>query len=241
MAAALAQTTPSETGQDTALPHSVGGSSARAGSSVRTGRRRRIVFFFSAATAHFIWWDCIMQFFPLRLLRTPWLPRWQARTQKFKTLALDLGGIWIKFGQFLSTRVDVLPLEITHELESLRDEVPTDPVSEIIAQIEADFAKPLGEVFASFSSTPIGSASLAQVHRAHTLTGEPVVVKALRPGIRELIDADMALLRHVSRPLTWIRPITSRANVTALIDEFCAVTSNELAFDIEARNIERFA
>ena len=152
-------------------------------------RRLRITFFFARVGIHFLWWDYILRRPLLRVFRTPWVPRWQRLTGSYKELALDLQGLWIKLGQFLSTRVDVLPMEITQQLDSLRDEVPPVSTAVIIEQIEAGLGLPIAEVFASISPRPVGSASLAQVHRAQTIAGEDVVVKVLRPGIRETIAA----------------------------------------------------
>lgn len=204
-------------------------------------RRLRIIGYFVRLTIHFIWWDYILKRSWLSGFRTPWVPRWQRLTERYKELALAEQGLWIKLGQYLSTRVDVLPLEITTELASLRDEVPAESIAVITAQIEDDFGCPLAEIFASFSSWPIGSASLAQVHRAQTVAGDSVVVKVLRPGIREMIGADIKLLRQLAYWLKRLKPISRRANIDAIVDEFDKVTRNELDLRLEARNAETFA
>ncbi len=204
-------------------------------------RRFRIIFYFAQVGIHFLWWDYILKWPLLRVLRTPWIPRWQRLTKSYKELALDLQGLWIKLGQFLSTRVDVLPMEITQQLDSLRDEVPPVNGAIIFEQIEASLGRPLEEVFASISPRPVGSASLAQVHRAQTIAGEPVVVKVLRPGIRETIASDMQLLRRVSSWLKLVKPIAQRADVDAIVQEFDTVTMNELDLRLEALNAELFA
>lgn len=204
-------------------------------------RRLRVIGYFARLTIHFIWWDYFLKRSWLSGFRTPWVPRWQRLTESYKELALDVQGLWIKLGQYLSTRVDVLPLEITTVLASLRDEVPAESIAAITAQIEADFGYPVAEIFASFSPWPVGSASLAQVHRARTLAGDSVVVKVLRPGIREMIDADIKLLRQLAYWLKWIKPISRRANIDAIVNEFDKVTRNELDLRLEARNAETFA
>lgn len=204
-------------------------------------RRIRVVLFFASAATHFLWWDCLLKRSPLRIFRTPWVPRWQRLTRKYKGIALDLQGLWVKLGQFLSTRVDILPIEITRELESLRDEVPPVNCATVVSQIETDLGRPIEDIFASISPHPIGSASLAQVHRAHTLAGESVVVKVLRPGIRETIRADMRLLGQVAFWLKFVKPIARRADVGAIVREFDTVTTNELDLRLEALNAERFA
>jgi len=210
---------------------------------VRSLRRRRfrIVAYFTGVFIHFLWWEWILRFPVLSAFRTPWVPRWQRLTARYKELALELQGLWVKLGQFLSTRVDVLPIEITRELESLRDEVPPESTEAVIGQIEAAFGCRIESVFAWLAPHPMGSASLAQVHRAQTLAGDSVVVKVLRPGIREIIRADLKLLRKVSRWLALLRPIARRANVNAIVDEFDGVTTRELDLRLEARNLELFA
>jgi predicted unusual protein kinase regulating ubiquinone biosynthesis (AarF/ABC1/UbiB family) len=204
-------------------------------------RRRRIVGFFTRMVAHFLWWDVFLRYTWLRVFRTAWVPRWQRNAREYKKLALEWQGLWIKLGQFLSTRVDVLPLEITQELESLRDHVPPEPVDRIVKLIEAEFKCPIGELFSWFSDYPIGSASLAQVHKAHGRSGEPVVVKVLRPHIREIIASDFVLLWKLARILKRVRPLTRSVDVDALVNEFEQVTVRELDLRLEALNIERFA
>jgi predicted unusual protein kinase regulating ubiquinone biosynthesis (AarF/ABC1/UbiB family) len=204
-------------------------------------RRWRIVAFFTAMVLHFLWWDVLLKYTWLRAFRTPWVPRWQRNAAKYKRLALEWRGIWIKLGQFLSTRVDVLPLEVTSELESLRDQVPAEPVERIVAMIEAEFKCRIGDLFSSFSEFPTGSASLAQVHRARSLAGAPVVVKVLRPHIREITMSDFFLLRKLASQLRRVKPIARSADIDAIVNEFVQVTTRELDLHLEARNIERFA
>lgn len=204
-------------------------------------RRIRVISFFVRIAVHFLWWDYLLKWYPLRVFRSPWVPRWQQLTRRYKEVALDCQGLWVKLGQFLSTRVDVLPIEITQELESLRDRVPPVSRTTIIDQIEADLGRPIGDIFASISPQPIGSASLAQVHQAETVAGDSVVVKVLRPGIRQTIRADMKLLGQAAFWLKFVKPITRRADVNAIVREFETVTTNELDLRLEALNAERFA
>jgi predicted unusual protein kinase regulating ubiquinone biosynthesis (AarF/ABC1/UbiB family) len=204
-------------------------------------RRRRIILYFTRVGIHFLWWDMVLKWGPLSAFRTSWIPRWQRLTRDYKDLALELQGLWVKLGQFLSTRVDVLPLQITSELESLRDEVPPVSGAIIMAQIEADLGRPLMEVFSAISPLPIGSASLAQVHQARTVAGDPVVVKVLRPAIRQIIRDDMKLLRQVANRFKSLKIIAERADLNSIIDEFDLVTTRELDLRLEADNAELFA
>ena len=129
-----------------------------------------------------------------------WFVRRQAGTRAERLrLALEtLGPIFIKFGQALSTRRDLLPADLADELAKLQDRVPPFPVDEARQRIEAALGAPVGELFAEFETEPLGAASLAQVHGAVLKTGEAVVVKVLRPGMRERIVKDLELMYAVA-------------------------------------------
>lgn len=129
-----------------------------------------------------------------------WFVQRQAGTRAERLrLALEtLGPIFIKFGQALSTRRDLLPADLADELAKLQDRVPPFPVDEARQRIEAALGAPVGELFAEFETEPLGAASLAQVHGAVLKTGEAVVVKVLRPGMRERIVQDLELMYAVA-------------------------------------------
>jgi predicted unusual protein kinase regulating ubiquinone biosynthesis (AarF/ABC1/UbiB family) len=203
-------------------------------------RHVRIALFFTGLVLHFLWWDVFLKHGLLSAFRTPWVPRWQQNTRRYKELALQWQGLWVKLGQFLSTRVDILPLAITGELESLRDDVPAEPGERIVTLLEAEFNCSIAKLFSSFSPSSIGSGSLAQVHRARSLRGEPVVVKVLRPHIREIVTSDLVLLRKLAGGIKHVKPLARRADVDGVVNEFSQVTSRELDMRLEARNIERF-
>jgi len=116
------------------------------------------------------------------------------RGERIRLALEELGPIWVKFGQALSTRRDLLPVDIADELEKLQDRVPPFPGAEARAIIEAAYGKPVGEVFAEFDETPLAAASIAQVHTARLRSGEEVVVKVVRPGIREKIERDLEVM-----------------------------------------------
>lgn len=168
--------------------------------------------------------------------------------QRFRVLAVDLGGLMIKVGQFLSSRLDVLPPEITAELEGLQDEVPPVPFRAIRTFAESELGAPLDRVFASVEEAPIAAASFGQAHRAQLRSPDSaetglssVVLKVQRPGIDAIIDIDLAALRKVGGWLSRIRLVSSRADVPALVEEFAQISLLEIDYQHEAANLERFA
>ncbi|MCU1572797.1 MAG: AarF/ABC1/UbiB kinase family protein [Micrococcaceae bacterium] len=168
--------------------------------------------------------------------------------QRFRVLAVELGGLMIKVGQFMSSRLDVLPPEITAELEGLQDEVPPVPFPAIRALAEAELLAPLDAVFETIDGTAIAAASLGQAHRARLSptdaadTGlDGVVVKVQRPGIGEIVDVDLAALRKVGGWLSHVRFVAKRADMPALVKEFAQTSLEEIDYLNEAANSERFA
>src|SRR3984893_7651663 len=121
------------------------------------------------------------------------------RGERLRLALEELGPIFVKFGQALSTRRDLLPVDVADELAKLQDSVPPFPADIAIAMIEGTFGRPLKEIFASFESTPLAAASIAQVHAATLNSGAEVVVKVLRPGMREVIDLDLEVLNALAQ------------------------------------------
>src|SRR5512135_3493031 len=162
------------------------------------GRARylRIGRFFAGAFISVIWWDLILKRVPgfRGLARRSAPTRWRAIAARFRRLAVQLGGVLIKLGQFLSVRVDVLPVEITSELANLQDEVPAESLADIQSVVASQFGRPIERVFAWFAPQPEAAASLAQVHKATLPDGEEVVVKVQRPRIQMLVETDLAAL-----------------------------------------------
>jgi predicted unusual protein kinase regulating ubiquinone biosynthesis (AarF/ABC1/UbiB family) len=204
-------------------------------------RYRRVRRFFVGVLFHALWWDLIMAFPVLRWFRKAPTARWQKIARRYRLLAIEMGGVLIKLGQFLSTRADILPIEITTELAGLQDEVPPETAKAIRDQIEADFGCPLGEIFAWFAPQPLGAASLAQAHEVRTHEGQELVVKVLRPGIHGIVETDLAAVALATRWLSIYGPILKRIDLQWLTDEFAAVTRKELDLNAEGHNIERFA
>jgi len=154
----------------------------------------------------------------------------------------------IKVGQFMSSRLDVLPPEITRELEGLQDEVAPESFEAIRDQAEAELGMPLELAYAAFEPVPIAAASLGQAHRARLSAGiaadlgfEQVVVKVQRPGIEQIVAVDLAALRRVAGWLSRVRIVASRADAPALVEEFAATSLEEIDYLHEAGGAERFA
>jgi predicted unusual protein kinase regulating ubiquinone biosynthesis (AarF/ABC1/UbiB family) len=211
-------------------------------------RYRRILRFASLALAQTWWYELVLPKFGLKnLVARGRVERIKKLAKRFRILALDLGGLIIKAGQFASSRLDVLPETITAELESLQDEVEPAPYASIRAQIEQELGLSLEVAFAEFADTPIAAASLGQAYRAKlapSLAADEnfadVVVKVLRPGIEQVVEVDLKALRKVGQWLSRIRLVNRRADAPALVEEFAQVSLNEIDYYFEAGNLERF-
>ncbi|MBI5546359.1 MAG: AarF/ABC1/UbiB kinase family protein [Deltaproteobacteria bacterium] len=164
----------------------------------------------------------------------------ETTARRFRLLLSDLGPTFIKLGQVLSTRPDLLPAEYIQELSLLQDAVPPEPMDHVVREVEQSFGKPLAELYGSIEEKPLASASIAQVHRARTLTGEEVVVKVQRPGIAGRIRADLDLLYYAARLLEAVVEETGVYTPVGIIEEFDAAIHEELDFLNEARNIREF-
>jgi ubiquinone biosynthesis protein len=149
-----------------------------------------------------------------------------------------LGPTYIKLGQILSLREDILPKTITSELRNLLDRLPVVSFDRFVAEIELDLGRPVAEMFSWIDETPLGSASIAQIHRARTIDGDDVVLKVVKPGIRQTLRRDARLLRILGVVLQWIFP---RYNPRRIIAEFCDYTLREVDLRREADNASTFA
>jgi ubiquinone biosynthesis protein len=147
-----------------------------------------------------------------------------------------LGPIFVKFGQVLSTRRDLIPLDVADELARLQDRVPPFPAAQSRALVEKAFGRPIGEVFARFDAEPVASASIAQVHFAELKDGREVAVKVLRPGMREVIEQDLALLHTLA---AWVERLSAdgrRLKPREVVAEFDGYLHDELDLVREAAN-----
>lgn len=208
-------------------------------------RYRRILFYWAKMLLGLVIWELIFPRIGLRRWTRRTRPsRLQHHAQEYRALAIQLGGVLIKVGQFLSSRVDVLPPEFTKELTGLQDEVPAEDFDDIRKKAETELGAPLSEKFVSFEVIPMAAASLGQAHRAVVSDGENlenVVVKVQRPNIEAIINTDLAALRRVSKWVQWYGPIKRRINLPALLDEFTRVLYEELDYLAEGRNAEIFS
>ena len=118
--------------------------------------------------------------------------------ERVRMVVEELGPTFIKLGQILSTRGDIVPAEFVRELEKLQDTVPPTPFPPIRDQVESELKRPLEEVFPTFDPTPIASASLGQVHLATLASGEEVAVKVFRPGVEKIIETDLDILLELA-------------------------------------------
>ncbi len=212
-------------------------------------RYRRIVSFFAGVMASFIFWEIVLPRLGLRRWSNGNRRDRNRRTAvRFRALAMAMGGLMIKVGQFLSARLDVLPAEITDELSGLQDEVPPAAFAAIRRRAEAELGRTLAEAFQTFDEAPLAAASLGQAHRAVLWDADAaetgfaqVVVKVQRPDIEQIVEVDLAALRRVGGWLNRYKPVSSRADVPALVEEFAATTLEEIDYAAEARNAETFA
>ncbi len=212
-------------------------------------RYRYIMGFFARATAGVVFWEIVLPRIGLRLLaRQTRSRRYKKIAADFRAMAIRMGGVMIKVGQFLSARLDVLPVEITEELSGLQDEVPAEDFAAIRELAETELGAPLEEKFERFESQPLAAASLGQVHRARlraeaaeTEGFQDVVVKIQRPFIDQLIAVDFSALHRVAGWLMRYKPISKRVDVRALIAELETTVHQEIDYLSEGGNAETFA
>ena len=166
-----------------------------------------------------------------------WFSRRQGtRGERLRRALEDLGPIFVKFGQVVSTRRDLLPPDIADELAKLQDRVPPFPGEAAKARIEEALGRPVGELFGSFDVTPLAAASIAQVHAATLSDGREVVVKVLRPGMREAIDRDLEVLHTLAGLAEEYWPDSRRFRPREVVVEYEKTILNELDLMREAGN-----
>ncbi len=165
-----------------------------------------------------------------------WRTLEEPRAVRLRRALEALGPIFVKFGQLLSTRRDLLPADISEELAKLQDRVPPFPASEAMAILQRVYGRPAAEVFRDFSAEPVASASVAQVHFAHLPDGTEVAVKVLRPGIAPVIKKDLALLDAGATLMEWLWADGRRLRPHEVVAEFAKHLEVELDLLREASN-----
>ncbi|MDT5293121.1 MAG: hypothetical protein QOJ76_1 [Acidobacteriota bacterium] len=153
---------------------------------------------------------------------------------------IGLGPTFIKIGQALGTRADLLPLAYIKELALLQDQVPPFPTAEAFARIESELGRKLSDAYAEIDAEPIASASLGQVYRARLHTGEEVAVKVQRPALRESVGLDIAVLGRITRRLARFPAVSENADWEGMLREFRETISEEMDYAREGRNADRF-
>ena len=151
----------------------------------------------------------------------------------------ELGTTAIKLGQILGTRPDLIPEDLSAELEKLRDRVPPAPAEAVVRAIESELGRPLADVFDEFDETPLASASIGQVHSARLKDGTPVVVKVRKPGIAEEVSADLAILSDLARRAARARLFEQTYDLEGLAADFAWTLRAELDYRREGRNADR--
>ncbi len=193
--------------------------------------RQLEIFSFTMQFLTFLFWD-----------RLTGANRGKKRQRRAKWLVdrlMNLGPTFIKIGQSLSTRADLIPLEYIEQLTQLQDRVPEFNSQEAIRVIETELGQPLDNLFASFTVSPLACASLGQVHRARLLSGEEVVIKVQRPNLEGLFNLDFEVLHRLTRWLN-IFPGVKKYNLEAIYQEFFELLFQEIDYIHEGKNAERF-
>ena len=164
-----------------------------------------------------------------------------SQSQRLRLAMEELGPTFIKLGQLLSTRPDVLGKEYIQEFSKLQDKVPAVSLDEVKAQIQRELGQPAEELFAEFSKEPLAAASIAQVHRGRLKSGEEVVFKVRRPGIAKVIETDIDVLMGLAYLIEQHVPAFALYDPTGLVKEFRRNILREMNFTREGRTVDRFA
>jgi ubiquinone biosynthesis protein len=163
-----------------------------------------------------------------------------SRAERVRMALEELGPTFVKMGQILSTRPDLLPVQFITELGKLQDHVPPFAYDQVKEIIETELGAPIEEIFKDFKETPLASASLGQVHRARFADGEDVVVKVQRPDIRETIEVDMEIMLHIATLTEKHLEGWDIQRPTKIVEEFSRTLEKELDYRLEAAHVERF-
>eukprot|EP00258_Populus_trichocarpa_P042340 XP_024458359.1 uncharacterized protein LOC18100773 isoform X2 [Populus trichocarpa] len=162
-----------------------------------------------------------------------WKRAHERNAKRVRNMMIQLGGLWVKLGQYLSTRADVLPSAYISLLKQLQDSLPPRPLQEVCRTIERELGKSMKEIFLDFDENSLATASIAQVHRATLIDGREVVVKVQHEDIKAIILEDLKDAKSIVDWIAWAEP---QYNFNPMIDEWCKETPKELDFNHEAEN-----
>lgn len=164
-----------------------------------------------------------------------------SRAERVRMACEELGPTYIKFGQILSTRPDLVPVDFIKELSKLQDNVPSSPFSEVSKIIESELGAPPEDIFEFFEKAPLASASIGQVYRATLKDGEEVAVKVQRPGIKKIIEVDLEIMLHLATLMERHIEEMSLHQPVKIVEEFARTLEREIDYTIEATNMERIS
>ncbi|XP_023524043.1 uncharacterized protein LOC111788095 [Cucurbita pepo subsp. pepo] len=162
-----------------------------------------------------------------------WEKAHERNAKRSLSLIIELEGLWVKFGQYLSTRADVIPDAYIRLLKQLQDSLPPRPLQEVRQTIQKELGKPISDLFTNFVEAPLATASIAQVHRATLLDGREVVIKVQHEGVKAVILEDLKNAKAVVDWIGWAEP---QYDFNPIIDEWCREAPKELDFNLEAEN-----
>jgi ubiquinone biosynthesis protein len=161
------------------------------------------------------------------------------RPQRIRVTLEELGATFIKLGQILSTRIDLLPEAYQLELAKLQDQAPPVPTARIKETIVAELGRPIDEIFSFLDPAPLAAASIGQVHAATLIGGTEVVVKVRRPGVERTIEEDLEILQNLAATASRRWELADQYDVIGLVEEFGQTLRSELDYVSEGRNAER--
>jgi ubiquinone biosynthesis protein len=176
------------------------------------------------------------------------LPKRVSQSEKFQSLPIEvrlrmsfeqLGPTFIKFGQLLASRPDLIPIHYVEEFQKLQDQVQPSHTPELKEYLEAELKKPLSQIFSSFDEIPMAAASIGQVHAATLVNGEEVIVKIQRPGVEKILHQDISILRGIAALLEKYIPEVKIFNPTGIVEEFFKTLLFETDYKVEANNIRK--
>lgn len=203
-------------------------------------RFRTTFFMFFCFFLQFWWLGKIKKFLKREKRDGRYRKIYTSQAKKFTRTAVELGGLIIKLGQFVSSRVDILPKEYTDILSELQDSVAPVDVKTAVKRIEEELSSSISVLFENFNYTPVAAASLGQVYRAVLKNGENVAVKVMRPGIEDIIELDLSTFKVLIRFAQRFTNVSKFVELDDVYNEFKEVITEELDYKKEAKNSETF-